>query len=916
MNKFLLAVLAAILLAAVVFSMPASADQQSKVIAPHAQESNVVDVILPAAELPPGATVLDRYDAIGYVHALVPTTNQKALALLAVNESSQGLITIKDNWELNEPKFHALLNDSVPLINANVTKSLGFNGSNATVCILDTGIDYFHPNLPTPNATTAKDFTTKDWCIEPDLACPIAFGSPCNTSANPTSIGRQLKYRLNISNTTAVNVTDWIEIGAAWKLDGNRFDISVYYPNGTLANSSAAQNVTNYTAGGFTECGLSICYFNIVNVTINNTFGVYTVVWNDTNVTNPNWASTLLWGANVTYLYDWYSWGNCNLGHFGTPIDYNESRTFYNIDPQDDNIRGSTNNAPGHGTHVAGTIASNDTTYAGVAPGTKLLIGKVLYTDGGGYTSDVDAGIQWCIDNGADIISMSLGGGASPNCNSSTDQLIDTAAKSGILSVIAAGNSGPGSQTIGSPGCARGALTVGATNKTDVIASFSSRGTTLDGRLKPEITAPGVSIKSTAITAAFGILSGTSQATPHVSGLAAVLKSLNRSWTPAMIKAAIINSANQSQISGYDNTYGFGRVDFLEAANNTNVTNNSIAENTNLTYTFNVTNKTSFTATIDWLENSTDTHSKIYLYLKAPNGTIVSSSINDNNTVQKVSTTNPENGNWSVVVQGVDINSVGDFSLAYTSTSLLSTTLTKANGVSCSSASECAGGYCVHSICRSAITYCGDNYCDSGEDSSTCVTDCPVTSSGGSGGGEGLHNTFLLAAAIGQSEDFELIRGDRIEFDIANVTHKVRLSGILGDKREFTITSTPATVTLGVGQTAELDLNNNGIKDFSITLLEITKDGAVVSVKLLQEILTPTAPAETNVTNITGNKTEEVPAAQQGTTGEKGKNELLLIGISIVVAIIIYALLGTGKKKRRGKLGRRKRLWMSEYDDD
>jgi hypothetical protein len=285
----------------------------------------------------------------------------------------------------------------------------------------------------------------------------------------------------------------------------------------------------------------------------------------------------------------------------------------------------------------------------------------------------------------------------------------------------------------------------------------------------------------------------------------------------------------------------------------------------------------------------------------------MSSSVNENNTVQKVSVANPEDGNWSVIVQGADINSVGNFSLAYTSA-----TSVKADGLSCSYAYECASGYCVHSICRSASTYCGDDYCDTGETTSNCDDDCE---SGGGGGAVTEYETFFLTAEPGELEAFELNRGERIEFDLGNESHTIRLSGITNDEREFTITSEPIKVILEEGETAKLDLNNNNISDFSIILLEAIPDGAKIRVGLLQEVPKTAAPTPAEVVE---NKTEEVPAVQEGTTAgeEKGKqDEILLIGVSILLAITVYFMFG--KKKKHGKkLGRRKKLWMSEYDDE
>ncbi len=188
----------------------------------------------------------------------------------------------------------------------------------------------------------------------------------------------------------------------------------------------------------------------------------------------------------------------------------------------------------GHGTHVAslvaGTGAAADGARRGVAFGADLLAGKVLNADGEGQISWVIAGMQWAASQGADVVNMSLGGQASsPSLDDPVVQALESlTASSGALFVVAAGNAGSGASTVASPGVAPSALTVGAVNATDGVVFFSSRGPTLgDGRLKPDITSPGVQIIGAKAGARTGELyttfSGTSQATPQVAGAAALL---------------------------------------------------------------------------------------------------------------------------------------------------------------------------------------------------------------------------------------------------------------------------------------------------------------------------------------------------------------------------------------------------------
>ena len=168
---------------------------------------------------------------------------------------------------------------------------------------------------------------------------------------------------------------------------------------------------------------------------------------------------------------------------------------------------------------------------------------------------------------------MSLGGQGSPD-----DPLalaVDAAVEQGIVVVAAAGNAGPNPQTIGSPGVARKAFTVGATDKSDYIASSSSRGPVegFDELIKPEIVAPGVDINSTVPTSGqlgspsrYGSLSGTSMAAPHVAGTAALIKQLRPTWTPALIEANLMNTTEDLGLNILAQGAGRVQVDHAAAA--------------------------------------------------------------------------------------------------------------------------------------------------------------------------------------------------------------------------------------------------------------------------------------------------------------------------------------------------------------
>jgi len=235
----------------------------------------------------------------------------------------------------------------------------------------------------------------------------------------------------------------------------------------------------------------------------------------------------------------------------------------------------------GHGTHVAsiafgdGTGGSGADRYKGVAPGVAIHAAKVLDQSGSGLESQVIAGIDWCVTQGAHIISMSLGSAAPSDGKDALSQAADAAVLSGIgrVVVVAAGNSGDEPGTVGSPGAAALAITVGACaewsaaagspNHSDGIylTPFSSRGPTLDGRIKPDVCAPGHSITAAkaGTVGEYVTYSGTSMATPFVAGTIAL--GLEAGATPAAVRQNLEATAQDRGPPGKDNDWGAGLID-------------------------------------------------------------------------------------------------------------------------------------------------------------------------------------------------------------------------------------------------------------------------------------------------------------------------------------------------------------------
>ncbi|WP_432173621.1 S8 family serine peptidase [Streptomyces sp. Tue6028] len=235
----------------------------------------------------------------------------------------------------------------------------------------------------------------------------------------------------------------------------------------------------------------------------------------------------------------------------------------------------------GHGTHVAsiaaGTGAKSAGTYKGVAPGAALLDAKVLNDNGQGGMSEIIAGMEWAVAQKADVANLSLGAYDSPEIDPMEEAVNKLSAESNTLFVIAAGNNGEqGAGSISTPGSADAALTVGAVDKQDVLAPFSSTGPRVgDDGIKPDLTAPGVGIGAAAahdsfmagagtpVADGYVALSGTSMASPHVAGAAALLAQQHPDWSGDDIKQALVASTTPGAYTAFEQ--GSGRVDLRGA---------------------------------------------------------------------------------------------------------------------------------------------------------------------------------------------------------------------------------------------------------------------------------------------------------------------------------------------------------------
>lgn len=236
----------------------------------------------------------------------------------------------------------------------------------------------------------------------------------------------------------------------------------------------------------------------------------------------------------------------------------------------------------GHGTHVAGIIAgvNNNGGVIGVAPKASLMPVKVLNYQGSGTIYNVAAGIEWAADNGAKIINLSLG---SVSGSSTLKAAVDYAYNKGVLVIAAGGNCGDSSYDDNGcsyqdqpvyPGAYGNVMAVASTDSSDNQSSFSNQGSYID------IAAPGSTIYSTYLSSSYTFMSGTSMATPHVAGLAALLWSENSGWTNQQVWTQIASTAQDLGTSGWDSQFGYGRINAATAMGVSQIASTAAADNT------------------------------------------------------------------------------------------------------------------------------------------------------------------------------------------------------------------------------------------------------------------------------------------------------------------------------------------------
>jgi thermitase len=235
----------------------------------------------------------------------------------------------------------------------------------------------------------------------------------------------------------------------------------------------------------------------------------------------------------------------------GCATSYNAGLLIHNGLCADDN---------GHGSHVSGTISANTnnaTGVSGVAFNSPIVMCKALATAAGtGLTSDIANCINWVSTQGVKVLSMSLGGGDNATLKAAVQKAYNNG--NGVLIVAAAGNDGDA--TLNYPAAYSEVVSVAATDNRDHRASFSNANGDV------EIAGPGVDVESTYTGGLYMSLSGTSMATPHVAGVAAVIADLNPTANAATLRSKLDAAVDDIGPAGRDTSFGFGRVNLCKAA--------------------------------------------------------------------------------------------------------------------------------------------------------------------------------------------------------------------------------------------------------------------------------------------------------------------------------------------------------------
>ena len=470
----------------------------------------------------------DMVEEINSNPDLTVTEQFESMNALALEvKDNTALVELSENPEVKkiilDYPVSAILDDSVPQIKANnlTFGNLTLDGAGETICIIDTGIDYTHLALGDCNPGLSPDSGEIEL-----LETPIESAHPYTNSFDYTWIINKSGYE-NIA-------AHFVNLSLEGFSGGDTLDRVYVYDSEFNLLAIYKENLQDFwtpVASGDTLYVRLVSDPSIVN------YGFFIDA-----VKNGSTNATLDWSACSKVIGGWDTYNN-------------------DANPKDDH---------GHGTHVAGIIASGNDTYRGVSKEAKLVAVKALSSYGSGYASDVLAGVEWCTKQAKNlnisIISMSLGCdgiGCVHHQNHCTDDLlspaINSAREQNISVFIAAGNRG-WSDGISNPACALGAIPVGGVDSSNNIRF--NRGNLL------KILAPAWLITSSTLSNSWSTWSGTSMATPHAAGATALLReywalAYNLTPTPLQIESKLFLSGKI--ISDASSGLNFSLIDLAAA---------------------------------------------------------------------------------------------------------------------------------------------------------------------------------------------------------------------------------------------------------------------------------------------------------------------------------------------------------------
>ncbi|MEH2243598.1 S8 family peptidase [Nostoc sp.] len=370
--------------------------------------------------------------------------------------------------------------------------------------------------------------------------------------------------RLNVTSTSSLdsfNRKDDYSLNFIGRSSYNSADADVQ-----LQNSGNSKNSSNATANVFrTENYNSTNGYGLINAAA----AVARATHQNTFADVPDLGGNN-WGADLVKAPEVWAKGYTGKGVVvavvDTGVDYNHEDLKDNIwtNPKEiagngkdddgngyaDDIHGwnfvdNNNNVlddNGHGTHVSGTIAGENNNYGvtGIAYDAKIMPVKVLDESGSGSYNSISKGIRYAVDNGANVINLSLGG---PSTNTTLESAIDYASSKGVIVVMAAGNDGDSSPGYPARYAYKSGIAVGAVDRNNNMPDFSDRSGTKEIAY---VTAPGVKVYSSVPNNQYATYSGTSMAAPHVAGVVALMLSANHNLTDAQVRQIVTETAGNS----------------------------------------------------------------------------------------------------------------------------------------------------------------------------------------------------------------------------------------------------------------------------------------------------------------------------------------------------------------------------------